>query len=283
MSAPHRASSALQADWLGLCRRATAAVREALAAYPATAARAEQTGRGEGGDMTLVIDRAAEDAIFAELEALAEPLTAVSEERGHVAVNGGGPVMVVIDPIDGSLNAKRHLPLYCVSIAVAGGPAMGDVTFGYVADLGSGEEWWAELGAGAHLNGRRLPRLPSDARLEMLGLETAHPHLVAAAADSLAATGAARLRALGSIALSMNAVAAARLDAMVSLRPARSVDAAAGQLIVRETGGCVAFPDVGADPLAASLDLGMRSRVLAAATPAIMTGLNDTVVPPLTG
>ncbi len=44
--------------------------RNALARYTTTAERAVETGRGEGGDMTLAIDRAAEDAIFAELEAL---------------------------------------------------------------------------------------------------------------------------------------------------------------------------------------------------------------------
>ena len=74
---------------------------------------------------------------------------------------------------------------------------------------------------------------------------------------------------LGSVALSMCNVAAGRLrrDA-VSLREARSVDVAAGQLIVREAGGAVAFPDAG--DLAAPLDLDMRSRVVAAASPAVL-------------
>ena len=40
---------------------------------------------------------------------------------------------------------------------------------------------------------------------------------------------------------------------MVSLRNCRGVDAAAGQLIVREAGGVVSFPSC-ADPLAAPLD-----------------------------
>ena len=283
MTPSERRSPPSAADWLASCRRAADGVRTALEEYPETPDRGRQTGRGEGGDMTLVIDRAAEDAIFTELESLGEPLTAVSEERGEVSLNGGGPVTVVIDPIDGSLNAKRRLPIYSVSIAVATGSTMGAVQFGYVADLGGGEEWWAERGAGAHLDGRRLPPLAHDARLEMLGLETSHPHLVAAAAEALAATGASRLRALGSIALTMCAVAAGRLDGMLSLRPARSVDAAAGQLIIREAGGCVAFPDVDPDPLLAPLDLGMRSRVLGAASAKILDGLSSTVAAPVSG
>jgi myo-inositol-1(or 4)-monophosphatase len=51
---------------------------------------------------------------------------------------------------------------------------------------------------------------------------------------------------------------------MLSLAGSRSVDAAAGQLIVRESGGAVAFPDTGGPALEAGLDLEMRSRVMAA-------------------
>ena len=184
---------------------------------------------------------------------------------------------VVVDPIDGSLNAKRGLPFHCVSLAVAGGDTMGDVTLGYVLDLATGEEWWAERACGAYLNGERLAELAA-VPLEILAIESAHPANVAAAADALATTGAARLRALGSIALSMCSVAAGRADAMVSLRAARSVDAAAAQLVVLEAGGSVAFPDAGEDPRATPLALDMRSRVVAAATPALLDDLVGEVV-----
>lgn len=251
-------------DWLGLCRDAAAEVRGALAGYTTGAERARTTGRGEGGDIALAMDRAAEDAVFRKLEALGAPVTAVSEERGHLALAGGSDVHVVIDPIDGSLNAKRELPFFGLSIAVASGPAMGEVELGYVADLARGDEWWAARGKGAFLSGERLTALGDGGPLEVLGVDSATPPLVAAAADSLAATGAHRLRAFGSIALHLCHVAAGRLDAMLSLAPARSVDAAAGQLLVREAGGAVAFPDAGGDGLEAGLDLGMRSRVVAA-------------------
>ena len=272
MSLGAQVASTLDSDWLAVCRRAGEAVAVALGRYPTRAERAQPTGRGEGGDMALVIDRAAEDAVFAELEALGRPLTVISEERGEIALAGGGRVHVVVDPVDGSLNAKRGLPFYCLSIAVAGGPNMGDVEVAYVLDLGTGEEWWAGRGRGAHRNGDRLARL-EPAPLEILAIESAHPMTVAVAAEALAATGADRLRALGSIALSLCSVAAGRADAMVSLRPARSVDAAAAQLVVREAGGSVAFSDAGPDPLAASLSLNMRSRVAAAATPAALDDL----------
>ena len=112
-----------EADWLAFCRRAGTAARDAVASYSTRAERSVETGVGEGGDMSYVIDRAAEDAIFAELEGLDVPVTAVSEERGEVPIAGGGPARVVIDPVDGSLNAKRGVPFSAVSIAVASGAA----------------------------------------------------------------------------------------------------------------------------------------------------------------
>ena len=266
MRAP--ADAALAVDWLGLCRRAADGATTALERFPLSADRAATAGRGMGGDLALEIDRAAEDAVFEQLEALELPLTAVSEERGEVLVGGGSPVHVVIDPLDGSRNAKRGLPLFSLSIAVATGPTMGDVEFGYVHDFGRREDWWAQRGEGAFLDGRMLAPLEQDGGLEMVGLETVHPVLMARHSEAIVATGAARMRALGSIALSLCYVAGAHFDGLVTLGETRSVDCAAGQLLVREAGGVVAFPEADADPLQASLDLAMRSRVVAAAAPA---------------
>ena len=240
-------------DWLGFCRRAAHAAKAAVAGFATTAERGVETGRGEGGDTALVIDRAAEDAVFGELEALGAGLVAVSEERGEVPLGGGGPVRVVIDPVDGSLNAKRGLPSACVSIAVASGPAMADVEVGYVAELDRDRDWWAVRGEGAYCGETRLEPL-EPGPLEVLGLETARPARVAAQAEAIGASEAHRLRVLGSVAVSLCLVAAGRLDAMVTMGEIRSVDVAAGQLLVTEAGGAVALP--GGD----ALDLAMRSR-----------------------
>src|ERR1700755_2878263 len=111
-------------DWLAACRRAVDQIRTMLEGRPTIAERVKETGtRGEGGDRTLLIDEAAEDVVFAELDKLyagGARFTAVSEERG-VCDFGSTEVLVVIDPIDGSTNAKRGLPLYALSVAVAFG------------------------------------------------------------------------------------------------------------------------------------------------------------------
>jgi myo-inositol-1(or 4)-monophosphatase len=262
--------SALEADWLGVCRRAVVGLEEMLAGAPTTAERALETGtRGSGGDRTLVIDRQAERVVISQLEALRREgysFLAISEELGELDY-GDPQVRVIIDPIDGSLNAKRGIPHHALSIAVAGGETMADVEFGFVYDFGPAEEWWARRGDGARLNGRRInPDVPErrgyDGRLEVLGIESADPRWVAASIDALVGS-AYRLRALGTIASSLCQVAAARFDGMVSLRRSRGVDAAAGQLIVRESGGVVSFPNC-SDPLAAPLDAAPASPVVAA-------------------
>ena len=260
-------------DWLGAARRAADAMSAMLAANPTIAQRVAETGeRGEGGDRTLEIDAAAERAVFEELRRLHDDgarFTAVSEERGFVDMGDPG-VTVVVDPIDGSMNAKRGMPHHALSIAVADGPTMGDVLFGYVRDFGPGEEWVAWRGQGAQLNGIALDpslgeRRARDGKLELVGIESADPRWMRDSADALV-KAVHRVRAMGTIASTLCQVAAARLDGMVTLRASRAVDAAAGQLIVREAGGHVAFTAF-ADPLAAPLDLQPRSPVVAARTP----------------
>jgi myo-inositol-1(or 4)-monophosphatase len=271
-------------DWLGACRRSVAAIRTMLQDKPTIAERVIETGtRGEGGDRTLEIDQAAEDVVFAELQRLYDAgarFTAISEERGVVSF-GSEDLLVVIDPIDGSLNAKRGLPHFALSVAVADGPTMADVFFGFVQDFGPHEEWLARRGEGAWLDGVALDPTLVERRnrlgkLEVVGVESADPRWVVQSVDALEET-THRIRAIGAIAVSLCQVAAARFDAMASLKRCRAVDAAAAQLIVREAGGVVSFIAFD-DPLAAPLDIEGHSPVIAARTAA---GLADVAKVPV--
>jgi myo-inositol-1(or 4)-monophosphatase len=261
----------LEHDWLGACRNATRAVQALLDAAPTSAERVLEVGTiGHGGDRTLVIDAGAEQCVFDELERLngeGARFTAISEERGIVEY-GSDELLVVIDPIDGSLNAKRGMSHHAISIAVATGPTMADVQLGFVYDFGTKEEWRADRGGGAFLNDAQIvagaERRDPKGRLEVVAIESARPRLLKAAADDLEAK-AYRVRAMGTIAVSMCQVAAGRVDGMASLGGCRAVDAAAAQLIIREAGGLVRFGHDG-DPLAAPLDLPPHGPVLAALT-----------------
>ena len=249
-------------DWLELCRAAAADVRGVLGDLPTRAEREPVLARGEGGDDTTAIDAAAERVVLEQFAKL--DVTIVSEEIGE---RGAGRTRVVVDPIDGSLNAKRGIPFFSLSIAVAEGETMRDVEFAYVYDFGSGEEWTARRGEGAFLNGVRVGAVKPKDRIEILAFEAT---LTSEVADKAAAfTGVAhRIRIMGSLALSLCHLAAGRMDAVVSLKPYRSVDVAAGQLLVSECGLVVANAD-GGEFADAPLDLVPRSRIAAAGTPEV--------------
>ena len=254
-------------EWLEVSRAIVADVKRVLAELPTRVEREPAVGIGEGGDETTAIDLAAEDAAVAKLDDLHRrgiEFTLVSEELGERRF-GSGERRVVLDPIDGSLNAKRGIPFFSLSLAVAEGSRMGDVSFGYVYDFGTGEEWTAERGAGARLDGEPLVGPGPKDEIELLSFEATRTDLVAEKVGPMVGF-AYRTRIMGSLALSLCHLAAGRVDAVCSLKPARSVDIAAGQLLVRERGLAIELPEAG--PFAyAPLDVGARSRVVAAATP----------------
>lgn len=250
--------------WLEVCRESVGDIRRVLEELPTRVEREPVLATGVGGDDTTAIDAAAETAVVHRLEALDEDFTLVSEELGERVFGSGKPWRVVVDPIDGSLNAKRDIPFFSLSLAVADGDAMGDVVFGYVYDFGTGEEWTAERGKGAFLNGRRLGAVKPKDTIEILSFEATTTAEVAEKAAAMVGS-AYRLRIMGSLALSLCHLAAGRVDAVCSLKPARSVDIAAGQLLVRECGLAIELFE--APPFeVAPLDLLGRSRVVAAGT-----------------
>jgi myo-inositol-1(or 4)-monophosphatase len=260
----------LQPDWLKLCRAARDDVARVLTELPGRAEREPVVGAGEGGDATTAIDAAAEQVILDRFRG--EDVKLVSEEVG---ILGNGRWTVVIDPIDGSLNAKRGIPFFSISIAVAEGDTMDDVVFGYVHDFGTGEEWTATRGGGALLDGQPLTERPKD-ELEILSFEATTLEYVTENAALF--TGVAhRLRIMGSLAITLCHLAAGRVDGVVSLKGARSVDIAAAQLLVRERGFCIQLPE--APPFgSAPLDLAARSRVAAAGNEELCTNLAEALM-----
>ena len=256
----------MRADWLAFCRDVAGDVESVLREYPTRDDREPVVGHGRGGDDTTVIDQQAEEAAVARLQGLEQRgigFLLVSEELGERRFGDpDSPWLVVLDPIDGSLNAKRGLPFFCISIAFADGPTLDDVQFGYVKDLGSGEEWVAEAGAGATVDGRPLGGVRPKPRLGIVDLEATNTALLAAAARRLDGH-VGRVRLLGALALALCQLADGRVDGVATLKPSRSVDLAAAALIVREAGATLATVDTAALPL----NLESRSRTVAARDP----------------
>ncbi len=200
-------------------------------------------GRGAGGDVTMVFDATLEQIAIDLLRPLGG-MELRSEECG-VRDLGGGPWRVLLDPLDGSTNAKTQLPLCGISIAAGRGECLGDVEVAYVADLMHEDTFWAIRGGGAFRNGVPLQTRPqwesgilgAEIRLRQLGA-------LGALAPALAPTFT-RVRCLGALALDLCHVASgAFLGVIDGLREgARVLDVAAAQLIVREAGGVMGLAD----------------------------------------
>jgi len=277
--------------WLDCAVRMSAAAKRAAAPLYGTAEGRVALARGAGGDRTLEIDRACESAMIEVLEKEAPaPWSLVSEELGIVGPEDA-PWRVVIDPLDGSLNAKHGLEPFGSSIAVAKGPTLADVTVGYIEDYtrprcfaavkgaglvaaGGPPPGGATAAAGAATGAADAPPATLDARrfesdlVEVVFLEAGTPDRHSfdyhdlAAVGTLGQKGDMRIRQIGSLALSLCLVAVGVADVLVARVRSRSVDVAAGLLILAEAGGgAVALTPE--ELMAQPLDLEKRSAFVA--------------------
>jgi myo-inositol-1(or 4)-monophosphatase len=213
-------------------------VREVVIPLAGTEAGRVGLEIGAGGDRTLEVDRAAESAAFTELETVAargERFSVLSEEVGLRRFGADHP-LVLVDPVDGSLNAKQAIPFFGVMLAVLDGPSVDDTIAGYVLNLNNGEEWTAIRGEGAWRHGLPLRVIPrQDAkRIQIVGLEST-PRAVSVARPLI--ERANKIRILGSMALSIAHTAAGGFDVFCAPVPVRVFDMAASLLLLREVGG----------------------------------------------
>lgn len=255
------------AAWLEVFAEAGERVREAVAPLAGTDAGRVVVGVGAGGDRTVELDRLAEEAILAILRRTAargRRFSVLTEEAGRVELGAEYP-LVVVDPVDGSLNAKQGIPCYAVMLSVADGPTVGDLQAGYTLNLVDGTVWTATRGGGSFRNGEPLRPLArrDPSRIETVALESS-PRSVFDAAPLLKRAG--KLRILGSVAISLAQAAAGSVDVFCSPMRSRVFDLTAGALLISEAGGVVT--DLAGRPIDhLQVGLDVRTTILAAADP----------------
>ena len=270
--------------WLDCAAHMAAAGKVAAQSLYGSASGRVDLGRGAGGDHTLELDRACESAILGVLASEAPaPYSLVSEEAG-ISGPADASWRVVIDPLDGSLNAKRGLEPFAASIAVADGGTLGDVRIGYIEDYTRPRVFSAVRGSGllspAAEQAPAVDAASEDASQEAGGcrqgadlveivlFEAGRPDRHHFRYHDLSTMGAVgnsrdmRLRQIGSLALSLCYVATGVADMLIAAVRSRSVDLAAGLLILREAGGGVVTL-AGEDILQQPLDLDKRSPFVA--------------------
>ncbi len=188
-------------------------------------------------DIVTDADLAAEKAIVQIIRARFPDHALLTEEDG--ASGGDAPFVWVVDPLDGTTNYSRRMPIFSVSIGLV---HEGELEAGVVYDPLRDHLFVAERGRGATLNGQALQVNAID-RMDyaVVGLDWAHAHqdrheILTRLGQIAPACGT--LRGLGSAALGLCYVAAGWIDAYfhIGLKP---WDMAAGLLLIQEAGGRV--------------------------------------------
>jgi myo-inositol-1(or 4)-monophosphatase len=157
----------------------------------------------------------------------------------------------VVDPLDGTTNFLHGIPHWAISIALEKRLPDGtsEVAAGLVYAPAVDEMFWAEKGAGAFLNERRL-RVSARREFREAVFATGIPFAAVSATRRMAFARTlgtlmpqvAGIRRFGAAALDLAWVAAGRYDGYWELGLKRW-DMAAGLLMVREAGGFATAPD----------------------------------------
>jgi myo-inositol-1(or 4)-monophosphatase len=260
-----------------LARDVAAAVARAVGPELGRVHGRARVSRAPGGDATLAIDEVAETVVETML-ADAGDVGFYSEDRGLV-VFGRPRCFLVVDPIDGTRPAAAGLESCAVSIGVTPpdeAARLGEVTFGVVHELKTGDRYCAVRGGGAwgeRADGTAVALAPSSAvDLAALFWEAGlrgRPSLPMAVTLEALVDGCSMgggVFSLGSAAFALTRVANGQLDAYVDagrrvldtfpelepefLRVGEGAvctnfpyDVAAGALIVEEAGGVVTMAD----------------------------------------
>ncbi|MFQ5527514.1 MAG: inositol monophosphatase family protein [Thermoanaerobaculia bacterium] len=233
-------------------------------------------------DFVTSADRASEAAI---LELLGETVPGdqiLSEEEGVV----GSPAEYqwIIDPLDGTTNFMRRLPIFGVSVACRRG---GEVCVGVVFDPINDRLYSAELGAGADCDGKPL-RVSDRESVSGTFLATGFPFKAREAIDLyleifrrvfLEATA---IRRCGAAVLDLAHTASGVYDGFFEFRLS-AWDLAAGTLLIEEAGGRVSDLDGGRRYLETGNLVagppGVHAELLATIGPLTSEGELDLLVP----
>ncbi len=209
-----------------------------------TAKSREVLGLGFGGDKTRFIDAVSEEAVIRNLEKKGFSCILIGEECGVKEIGPSPQFYLVLDGVDGTTNATRGIGFASASIAISPTRWLRDIEAAVVIDLYNGGIYSAEKGEGAKFNGKPI-KTSNIKTLEeaVLSIDISRsPGSIEKIAPLV--SKARGVRALGAASLEICHVASGLLDAYVDARgKLRTMDFAAGMLIVKEAGGIFLQPN----------------------------------------
>lgn len=189
-----------------------------------------------------VIDEEVEDLAQEFLIRKQIPVVLMSEDRQALNVTSAPQKAFILDPLDGSMNAARGIPFYCVSLAIGSLSltskfSLDDIDIGIVQNVCSLDTFIARKGQGSYLNGNRIAT-SRISEVQQALVSTYIRHAPPSVLDL--ANAALSIRTTGSAALELCEVARGIYESFVDLRGSLKIfDIAAGAFIIKEAGGVI--------------------------------------------
>lgn len=205
----------------------------------------EQTGNvNPYGDKTLILDLKAEDAILKVLQSSDISFDILTEERGLIKTSAKPEYLAFVDPIDGSANLKRGIPLLTIGIAIV--PyndvmSSDDTEISIIDSVFTEETYIAIKGDGVTRNGKNVRvSKPIELKDAIISYDTKKTFDSEFVKSSVRTIGAVHdIRRTATNLLDLCWTAAGFLDGMVDLRNMLPIIHLSGIHMVFEAGGFV--------------------------------------------
>jgi myo-inositol-1(or 4)-monophosphatase len=198
-------------------------------------------GYGAYGDLSYDTDKIIEDSIARFILSNIDAKI-VTEESGLLG-NKDAKVTVLLDPLDGSTNATKGIPIYCAAAAIANGDKFKDIVSSVVMNFVSESIITCEKEKGVFINGKRCKvssRRELSKAVVCLDVKTDKRFLFNKVKLANLINKIKYPRVLGAAALEIAFVACGITDAYVEARRnLRAFDCLPSIFMVKEAGGFV--------------------------------------------
>lgn len=220
-------------------------------------------GIGADGTETTKLDKVLEDVVINELHRSKVGGSVLSEEIGWTELEGEkSGYTFVIDPLDGTSNAKMNFPYFALSIAVV---KEEQIVSGLIYNYGSKDTFYAAKSGGAFNNGRPI-RIDSETPTKDNRLVLSRPFSWEESDLYMKCImNTKRIRMTGCPSLDVVSVASGTFNGYIDYHPAKGLikthDILASQIILEEAGGLLL--DETGKPLKLCLDVESTYNVFA--------------------
>ncbi|KZX17346.1 NAD kinase [Methanobrevibacter filiformis] len=228
---------------------------------------------GADGTPTKLIDKYAEDKVIKNLKNCDFNNYLISEEIGQLIIGNGtaksidieknienkkkintinqdnktnkdnndeAKFIFIIDPLDGTNNAIKGIPVYGISIAISKIrenkiPTLEDIEIAVIKDLYCGDLYEAVKGKGTYLNSEKIsPNIETNLSKVSLG-----GYIKPQGNSMELLSKIRRMRLLGSVAIESSYISTGKYDVYVDIRGSRTIDIAGSKLIIEESGSII--------------------------------------------